>query len=109
MALSWIVVSNPTGQKSQKSALEIFLLQSIITWIFSRSIFLSQKPSKAPALIKLSSDFLLTILEHLLRKSSSDENFPFWTLSCWIVSQISDPTPFTEKNQSLTSSSIAAT
>ena len=104
-----ILVSIPIQPNNQKSAWEIFLVQSIKTSTFSRRTFLSLKLSRAQDLINHSNDFLFTTSEHLLRKSSKSLNFHHFSLSFWITSHTSSQIHFTEKNQSLISSQIAAT
>ena len=104
-----MLVSTPSPPKSQKSAFTIFFVQSSKIWLFSSNTFLSQNWSKAPHLIRLSSDFLLITWSHLLRKSSKLWKGQFFCLSCWIVSPISSPIPFALKNQSLIVFPSAAT
>ena len=97
------------SQKSHWLALEEFAIQSIIDSIFSRKTLRSSNRSNAPDFINHSRLFLFNILAHLLQKSSIDTNLPFFNLSSWIVSHVSNQTHLIDINQILTVLSIAAT
>jgi len=86
-----------------------FFARSRIVSILSNKVPRSPNSSNAHDFISHSVDFLLTIVLHLLMKSSKVTYNQLFSLSFWITSHISNPNPLIQKNHNLISFPIAAT